>query len=176
MFEVEFRTKFNKEKFDSLKKFLDANAENLGEDNKDCYYYIFDNKLLKVVNNLSKGTAKISLKLNKIGRGAAFPETELHFPSEQFQMARHIFDSLNLPAKVMHGPQERVNYLYKNCEIALKYSEAWGYHMEIEQVVDSREKQAEAETSIKKVAEELGVSLMSEDELKEFTKQAESKA
>src|SRR3989344_7257945 len=109
-FEIEFRSKFDQAKFGELKSFLDAHAENLGEDNKDCYSYIFEDKLLKLVNNPSKGTAKVSLKTSRIGGGAAFPETEFHFPPEEFEKARRIFDRLNLPAKVMHGPQQRVNY------------------------------------------------------------------
>ncbi|KKW48268.1 MAG: hypothetical protein UY99_C0007G0021 [Parcubacteria group bacterium GW2011_GWA1_59_11] len=175
-FEIEFRSKFDQAKFGELKAFLDAHAENLGEDNKDCYYYIFEDKLLKLVNNTSKGTAKVSLKTSRIGGGAAFPETEFHFPPEEFEKARRIFDRLNLPAKVMHGPQQRVNYRYKDCEIALKWSDAWGYHLEIEQVVDSKENQPEAEAQIRAVAEELEVRLMTEEELKQFTREAESKA
>ena len=176
MYEIEFRTKFDVDKFNSLKEFLDGNAENLGEDNKDCYYYIFTDKLLKLVNNTSKKTAKISLKLSRIGDGAAFPEMEFYFPPQEFETAHRLFEALSLPAKVMYGPQKRTNYLYKNCEIALKYSDAWGYHMEIEQVIDSKEKQAKAEADIRSVADELGITLMSEEELKEFTKIAESKA
>lgn len=74
----------------------------------------------------------------------------------------------------MHGPQKRTNYRYKNCEIALKYSDAWGYHMEIEQVIDSEDKKIEAEAQIRRVANELDVKLMTEEELKEFTRQAEN--
>ena len=173
MFEVEFRTKFEKEKYEELKKYLETHAENLGTDDKDCYYYILPDKLLKVVHNTSQNTAKISLKLNRIGEGAVFPETEIFFPPSDFEMMRHLVDNLGLPAKVMHGPQQRVNYKYRDCEIALKWSDAWGYHMEIEQMIESREGQKEAESRIRAVADELGVTLMSEEELKRFTKEAE---
>jgi len=76
----------------------------------------------------------------------------------------------------MHGPQQRVNYRYKDCEIALKWSDAWGYHLEIEQVVDSKENQPKAEAQIRAVAEELEVRLMTEEELKQFTREAEGGA
>ncbi len=175
MFEVEFRSKFDHKKFIALKEYLNARAENLGEDNKDCYYYIFSDKLLKLVNNISKKTAKISLKLSRIGDGAAFPEIEFYFPPQEFSTARRLFDALALPVKIMHGPQERNNYRYNGCEIALKHSDAWGYHLEIEQVVETKEKQQEAEEQIRQVASELEVKLMSEEELKEFTRAAESK-
>ncbi len=173
MFEIEFRTKFGKEKYEALKEYLETHAENLGADDKDCYYYIFPDKLLKVVHNTSQKTAKISLKLNRIGEGAVFPETEIFFSPDDFETMHHLVDNLGLPAKVMHGPQQRVNYQYHDCEIALKWSDAWGYHMEIEQVIATKEKQKEAEAQIHKVADELGVVLMSEDELKRFTKEAE---
>ena len=176
MFEVEFRSRFSKEKYDALKAYLEQHAENLGEDNKDCYYYIFSDKLLKAVNNLSQKTAKLSLKFNRIGDGAVFPETEFYFPAEQFDNARRLLDGLNLPVKVMHGPQQRINYRYKDCELDLKYSDAWGYHLEIEQMINSKDGQPMAEAHIHQVAMELGVQLMSEEELKEFTRQAESKA
>lgn len=176
MFEIEFRAKFNKGTYNTLKAYLDQNAENLGEDNKDAYYYIFTDKLLKVIHNTSKKNAKISLKLNRIGEGAAFPEIEFYFPENEFDVARHLIDALGLQAKVMHGPQQRVNYRYKDCEIALKFSDAWGYHMEIEQIIDAKEKQTEAEKQIRRVSKELGVQLMTEEELRVFTREAESKA
>lgn len=175
MFEVEFRSKFDQKKFIALKEYLDTCAESLGEDNKDCYYYIFSDKLLKLVNNTSKKTAKISLKLSRIGDGAAFPEIEFYFSPQEFNTARRLFDALALPVKIMHGPQKRNNYRYKGCEIALKHSDAWGYHLEIEQVVETKEKQREAEEQIRRVADELGVKLMSEKELKEFIQAAENK-
>lgn len=175
MFEVEFRSRFNLEKFNALKKYLDERAENLGPDDKDCYFYIFPDKLLKVVNNISKNNAKISLKLSRIGDGAAFSEIEFYFPSEEFEAAAKLFNALSLPVKLMHEPQTRINYRYKNCEIALKHSNTWGYHLEIEQVIDSKEKETDAEKQIREIADELGVRLMPEEELKKFIKEAESK-
>lgn len=175
-FEIEYRAKFDQKKYDELRAFLDKNAKSLGEDNKDCYYYIFEDKLLKVVSNTSQKTAKISLKLNRIGQGAVFPEMEFYFRPDQFDVARRVFDSLKLPAKVMHGPQERINYSYEECEIALKWSDAWGYHLEIEQVVGDRDKQVAVEIHIHEVAKKLGVHLMDEDELREFTHRAEESA
>lgn len=175
MFEIEFRGRFDLEKFNALKRYLDEHAESLGPDDKDCYFYIFPDKLLKLVNNISKNTAKISLKLNRIGDGAVFPEMEFYFPREEFNTAVKMFDALSLPVKIIHEPQKRVNYRYKDCEIALKHSNTWGYHLEIEQLIDSEEKRSDAEAHIREIANELGVRLMSEEELKKFTREAESK-
>lgn len=141
MFEIEFRARFDEVKYDSLKAYLDQHAELLGEDNKDCYYFIFSDKLLKLVNNISKKTAKASLKLNRLGQGAAFEEIEFTFPQDQLEFAHKFFDAMALPVKTMHEGQQRINYVYRDCEIALKYSKTWGYHLEIEQVIDSVNKQ-----------------------------------
>jgi len=175
MFEVEFRSMFDLKKYNEVKEYLDKNADNLGRDNKDCYYYIFSDKLLKLVNSISKNTAKISLKLNHIGKGAVFPEIEFNFPRKEFDKAVKLFNALSLPAKVMHESQKRINYWYKNCEIALKYSNTWGYHLEIEQVIDSKDKQDKAKRQIRELAKELKINLMSEEELKKFTKEVENK-
>lgn len=173
MYEIEMRARFDEAKYNELKKFLDTNAENLGEDNKDCHYLIFPDKLLKLVLNTSKHTAKVSLKMNRIGQGAAFEEIEFYFPPEEFETALKLFQKLDLPVRIMSGPQRRVNYKYQDCEIALKWSDVWGYHMEIEQMIEDQSAQVSSEMHIRKVAEDLGVCLMSEDELKEFVCQVE---
>jgi adenylate cyclase class IV len=176
MFEIEFRARFDEATYNKLKAYLDEHAEVLGEDNKDCHYFIFPDKLLKLVHNISKKNAKISLKLSSLGQGAAFEEIEFTFPEGQIESARKLLDALALPVKTMHEGQQRVNYTYKGCEIALKYSKTWGYHLEIEQVIDRKEKQAEAEVHIREVANELDVHLMSDEDLRLFLQEVESRA
>lgn len=175
MFEVEFRSRFNYRKFKKVKNYLDKHAEKLGQDDKDCYFYIFPDKLLKIVNNISKKNAKISLKLNRLGKGVLFPEIEFYFPQEQFKNSIKLFNALSLPAKVIREKQKRINYKYKNCEIALKHSKSWGYHLEIEKIIDKKEKKQKAKSDIRKIAQEIGVKLMSEKEIKTFIKKFESK-
>jgi len=75
--EVEFRSMFSEKKYNDIKIFLEKNAKDLSEDNKDVYFFILQDKLVKVVNNISKKNAKIVLKLNKIGKGSDFEETEI---------------------------------------------------------------------------------------------------
>jgi predicted adenylyl cyclase CyaB len=174
MYEVELRARFDQKTHERLKAFLEKHAESLGVDDKDAYYYIYPDRLLKLVNNISKGTAKISLKLNKIGQGASFSEHELEFSEAQFGTAKFILDNLGLPTtKVMHGPQQRVNYRYKGAELALKWSEAWGYHLELEQLVETEAETPAAEAKLRELAQELGVEIMSDEELREFTQSAE---
>lgn len=43
--EIEMRAMFDKNKYEELKSFLDSNAVDLGQDDKDVYFYIFPDKL-----------------------------------------------------------------------------------------------------------------------------------
>lgn len=171
--EVEFRSIFSKSRYDELASFLNRNAKSLGEDDKDVYFFIFPDKLLKVVNNVSKKTAKVVLKLTKIGQGSAFEEIEVPISPADIGNAVRIFTFLGCD-NIMRSFQQRHNYLYKGVELALKYSDHWGYHLELEIVINDSQKKEEAEAKISIVAEELGVHLMSNQELKEFTDKAEA--
>lgn len=85
-----------------------------------------------------------------------------------------MFNNLKLPGKSMRAWQERHNYLYKGVEIAVKYSEYWEHHVEMEIVVDKAENTLKAEEQIKEEANELGVKLMTDEEIKIFTESVES--
>ena len=171
--EVEFRSIFDNDKHRELAEFLGVNAESLGDDDKDVYFFIFPDKLLKVVNNVSKKTAKLVLKLTKIGQGSAFEEIEVPIEQSDVDKAVRIFTSLGCD-NVMRSYQQRHNYLYKGIELALKYSDHWGYHLELEIMIsDPRDKEA-AEEKINAIASELGVHIMTDEELKEFTAKAEA--
>jgi len=173
MIEVEFRARFSQEHYDRVKVFLDEHAECLGPDNKQCVYYIFQDRLLKIVHNISKQDAKISLKMNRLGEGSAFKEMEVPFQEKDFEAMRELLNHLDLPATIAEEGQERINYLYKNCEIALKYGKTWGHHLEIEKMIPDSNMQEQAEKEIKTVADELGIQLMSEKEIADFLKEFE---
>ena len=132
--EVEFRSMFGKKKYNDIRIFLEKNAKDLGEDNKDVYFFILQDKLVKVVNNISKKNAKIVLKLNKIGKGSDFEETEILIDQNDVEKSVGFFTSLGLN-EMQRSFQKRHNYLYKEIEFALKYSDTWGYHLELEKMV-----------------------------------------
>ena len=169
--EIEFRAMFSKERHDELKRFLDENAQHLGIDNKDVYFFILPDKLLKVVDNVSQKNAEIVLKLNTIGTGSDFEEIEIPISPSNIKKAIDMFTYLGF-TDIMHTFQERRNYLYKDVELALKYSDTWGYHIELEILIDDHKKQLEAETRIHEIAHELNISLMTDKELREFTVKA----
>lgn len=172
--EIELRCMFSEDKFNSLKKFLDDKAEYLGQDDKDVHFYIFPDKLLKVTDNISKESAKLTLKLNRIGQGTDFEEIEFPIQRGDVEKAVKMFTSLEMTDNVIHSFQSRHNYLYKGVELALKFSSEWKHHLELEIVVDDESKKEEAEKKIHAVAKELGVKVMSEEELKEFVKKVEA--
>ena len=151
---------------------MDANAQDLGEDDKDVYFFLFPDKLLKTVHNTSKKTAKIVLKLNKIGKGNDFEETEVSIAQQDFDKATKLFIKIHA-GEYMHSFQKRHNYLYGGVELALKWSEAWGHHLELEVVVSDVARKEEMEKKIAIVAKELGVYIMTDQELLEFTQAAE---
>ena len=168
--EIELRSVFDRKKHNELKEFLDKNAEDLGEDDKDVFFFLLPDKITKATHNVSKKTAKIVIKLNRIGRGTSdFEEIEIPINPSDFDKAVKLFSALPFD-QIQNSYQKRHNYLLDGVEIALKWTESWGYHMELEIVVDNVAKREEAENKIRKVAEKLGVQIMSEEELKDFTK------
>jgi adenylate cyclase class IV len=173
MLEIEKRGFLTEEKYNELLIFLDKNGESLGIDDKEVVYYIYPDKLLKVVNNISKQNAKVSLKMSKIGESSTFPETEIFFDQKDFEKMKYILDTVAKPEKVMSGIQKRINFEYKGCELAIKWSEAWGFHFEIEKMVNGHNEVEKAEKELHNVADELGIKILTDKELKEFTKKAE---
>lgn len=167
--EVELRSMFDEGKYKEIGDFLNVKAKDLGEDDKDVYFFILPDKLVKVVNNVSKKNAKIVLKLNKIGKGSDFEEIEIPINQEYIEKAVKLFTGLGF-AEIQHAYQKRHNYSYKGVELALKYSDAWGYHLELEKIVGDKNDVSEAENQIRNVASEFGIHVMTDKELAEFTK------
>jgi adenylate cyclase class IV len=171
--EIEFRAIITKGRHGELKKFLAKNAKDLGEDDKDVVFFIMPDKLLKVVNNVSKKNAEIVFKANKIGKGSDFKETHISINQKDAIKTVETFKAFKITGNIMRSFQKRHNYLYKGVEIALKYSEHWGYHLELEIMINSLKNKPKAEEKIKRAADELGVCLMTDKELKKFTRKAE---
>jgi adenylate cyclase class IV len=173
--EIEFRSLFNEKKHQDLMVFLGKNAEDLGEDDKDTYFFIFKDRLLKVVKNISKKTGKIVLKLGRIGQKLDWEEIEIPLHIDEVDRMAKLFLSLNLPAQLIHNDQKRHNFLYKGVEIAVKYSGDWGYHAELEVVINNSEEKGEAEERIREVAKELGLRLMTDEEQLKLTHEIEAR-
>ena len=170
--EVEFRAIFDKVKFEQLKTYLDKNATDQGQDDKNVFFYVYSDKFVKVVDNVSQKTAKLVLKLTKIGRGTNFDETEIPIDPAYIPKAVKFFSHL-CPNPVMESFQQRRNYLLKGVEVSLKYSQNWGYHLELEVVINHLSQKTAAVKKIKNIAQELDVKLMTETEIRQFIKKFE---
>ena len=173
--EIEYRSMIDKKKNDELLEFLRAYAEkDLGEDDKMTYFFILPDKLLKVVNNISKRSAKLVLKLNKIGHGSDFEEIEVPISQSNVENSAKMFELLGF-TDVQKSFQKRHNFIYRGVEFAIKYSEEWGYHVELEMVVNNLDQKPDAEKKIAAIAKELNLKLMTDEELKKFTKEIDDK-
>lgn len=175
MYEIEHRAVLTENAYNELAEKLAREATLLGSDDKEVSYYIFPDKLLKVVRNVSKGAAKISLKLTALGAGSSFHEFEVPFPEESFETMKSICESISVPDQVISGTQKRTNYEYKGVEIALKWSEDWGYHVEFEIMISDLSEKESADVRIREVAKTLSVPLMTEEEVAAFSAEVRSK-
>ncbi|MGW5116479.1 hypothetical protein ACWEQ8_13780 [Streptomyces noursei] len=170
--EIEMRARFSKEARDQLVDRLNRDGEDLGPDDKHIYFYVLPDQLLKVTDNTAAGTAKITLKGSKIGQGAAFAETEFAIAPADVSAAVKLFNALGFEEEMHEASNLRHNFRFDGVEIAVKWSEAWGYHAEFEVLLDDDAPdatRAEAAAKITNVANELGITLMTEQELAEFT-------
>lgn len=170
--EIEMRARFPKGVHDQLVARLKAAGEDLGPDDKHIYFYVLPDQLLKVTDNTAADTAKITLKGSRIGQGAAFEETEFAIARDDVAAAVKLFNALGFEAAMHEAFNFRHNYRFDGVEIAVKWSEAWGYHAEFEVLLEDGAPdaaRAEAEAKITDVAMALGVTLMTEQELADFT-------
>lgn len=170
--EIEMRARFDEEAHDQLVARLEQEGTDLGCDDKHIYFYVLPDKLLKVTDNTAAGSAKITLKHSKIGQGVAFPETEIAIAREDVPAAVRVFNALGFESQMHQAFNRRHNYRFRGVEIAVKWSEAWGHHAEFEVLLDDNASDAarqEATDRIFAVAKELSVTLMTEQELADFT-------
>lgn len=175
MYEIEHRAVLTEEAYNQLAEKLAREATLLGADDKEVSYYIFPDKLLKVVRNISKGTAKLSLKLTALGTGSSFQEFEVPFPEDSFETMKSICENISTPDQVISGTQKRTNYEYKGVEIALKWSEDWGYHAEFEIMISDPSEKEAADARIREAAAALSVPLMTEEEVAAFSAEVQAK-
>jgi len=168
--EIELRALLDKKAHKRVKKFLDQKAIDLGEDDKDVYFFLLPDKIVKVVDNISQKTAKIVIKLNRLGRGRSdFEEIEIPINPADFEKAVRLFSALPFE-QIQNSYQKRHNYKYQGVDLALKHSESWGYHIELEIIVNNLSQKDQAEEKIRKVAQKLGVKVLTEKELAEFAR------
>ncbi|MGW6195394.1 hypothetical protein ACWF0M_04515 [Kribbella sp. NPDC055110] len=176
--EVEFRAILSEARFVAVERRLKAEADDLGPDDKQIWFYVLPDKLLKVVHDESRARGRIVVKASKIGNGSVFPETEIQIPVEDVSAALQIFDLLGFSGTMHHASNKRHNFRLRGVEIALKWSADWAHHAEFEVLLpdgSSASDVAEAESLIRSVAADLDVALMSDAELTAFVSRFEAR-
>lgn len=177
MIEVEHRARFDQATHDRLEEQLRLRAETVTEDDKDVVYYIYPDKLIKAVANISAGSCKLSFKSAKLGSSSAVHEKEVVIPSGQFQEVVEFCDlAFSDAPKRIHSPQKRTNYLVGGVDVSLKITPDWGPHLEMEIVVDKNEDVQVAEERIFALAKDLQVTLMTQEEIRDLQKEIEARA
>lgn len=171
--EIELRSLLDKDRYDRLKMFLDTNAQDLGEDNRETVFFIIPGKTLKVTKNLSKNQAKFSLKIGNINTGKQ-EEIEISIDPADFTKMVKIFQTLGF-SEIQYTSQKRHNYLYEGIECALKYSDDWGYHFEAEVVVDSEDRISDAKRKIKELYQKLHLKPLTEREIDKMREKIDSR-
>jgi adenylate cyclase class IV len=171
--ELEFRAKISEEKYLEVREFLNKNAFDEGDDSKDTYFFIWQDKFAKVVYNRNKHTAKASMKIGRVGEVASFEEIEFPMEIKSVDEIVKLFKVFE-PKDIQYVFQFRRNYQYKKVSLALKYTHSWGFHIELERMITNESERSKEEKIIQSVADELGLVLMTNEELKKYTADIDS--
>jgi len=168
--EVEKRALISKEQYDALPSVLAGlGATDLGENNTSSIFYIIDGQQLKVQVMSSKKTAKIAWKSGGWDGSSSRKEVELPFDYKDADSAEVLVDQLLPNAKKIPTTQLRHDYKLGELSIAVKFSENWQYHVEIDKVVESKEETSLAADEIQALADKLDIKLLTKAEEQAFT-------
>ena len=144
-------------------------AEDLGKNDTESYFYLHDDYQLKVQIQLSKGAAKIAWKSGGFNGASAREEIELPFPVEQGKNAHKLMDRLLPELKKVRTLQKRHDLKLGDIEIALKWSEQWKFHIELDTNVEDEAGTQNALQELEGLAQKLDIHLMTEAEEKALT-------
>jgi adenylate cyclase class IV len=146
-----------------IKSLINCGAKDLGQNDTENIFYLGDGYQLKVAKLLSKNKGKFALKPREFG-DISSEEIEVHFSLDDADAAERMMDVLLASKKKLPTAQIRHDYLLDDVEIAAKYSDDWGYHVEFEQMVDTEGEIEMALKAIDNLAVKLGIQTMTKEE------------
>lgn len=157
-YEYEERYLLTEEQFLEIEKTLRAQATNAVLDNKKSYFFVLPDVNVSIASSPKKTVLKY--KGGQIGKGNGFKEYEIGLDPAAFDDAIELFESL-LGLKPQYSEQFRINFLLEDgVEAALKYTQSWGFHLELEKVYTSTEDdKTENEKGVKQLLDNLAASL-----------------
>lgn len=150
------------------KRLAQMGAADLGENNTTSYFFLLEKQQLKLQVQDTKKTAKIAWKSGDFDGSSAREEIEVVIPLDQVENSEKLITRLVPDAKIVKTIQKRHDYAVGKLTIAVKWSENWGFHIELDTNVETNEDVAHAQKELAALANELGVTLMSEQEEKAF--------
>lgn len=174
MFEVELRGFLTEADFHRLRQKLEHDNVALVEDHRETIFFVIPDATLKVARLLSSGTAKIAYKKGDIATNASQEEIEIAISSLDFDVAVQMFQALGFE-RIQRTSQRRFNAAIGGSDLSLKWSEDWGYHFEIERMVNEESEVPEALTALQDQCVTLGIEPLSENEFSEFCASVEAR-
>lgn len=144
-------------------------AKNYGENNTSTVFYLLDRAQLKLQVLSSKRQAKIAWKSGGFDGSAHRREIEVNIDYDSYESATDLLEVL-VPSSTKKVPteQKRQDFELDDLSIALKYSDHWGYHIEIDKNVTDELGVDDALEQINTLANKLGIKLFSEEEEAKF--------
>lgn len=166
MIEVEKIAIFDEATYKQLPtKLKKLGAKDLGENHTENTFYLHSDYQLKVSSAISRGKAKIALKKKAIGDAAA-EEVECQIMPQDTALAEKIIDFILPDVQKIPTSQQRHDFELHGVTLSLKYSEDWGFHVELEKLVDDESNIPAALDEINKVGSQIGVTPLTEAEEK----------
>ena len=176
MHEHELRAFLTEDQHDSAAHQLAEIGDDLGQDDKASYFFVLSGLNLSVVK--TDRDARIKLKGGVVGSDTSpveYPEVVLA-DAESAERAVQLLSALT-GVTPQQSYQVRHNYRVGLVEVALKYTEAWGFHAELERLYSGNTEAElnraakEADEDIYRLADRLGIKLATDGEIQSFRRQ-----
>lgn len=148
MIEVEVRSFISKEKFDELLEYFKKNANYLGEDYQETFYFDCNQDLRIQKNN---HFAKIWLKKGEL-HDEQREEIEIKVDRDDFKKLEEIFKALGHGIEVKWY-RTRHSFDWNNITVAIDFTKGYGYIIELEKMSEDTDKDQSLELLKTKMAE-----------------------
>ncbi len=173
-YEYEERALLEEEKFFAIKNKLDNSSAKRSIGNKQSFFFVLPDVNVSIADNPRETVIKY--KGGQLGKGNGFREIELPIERNSLKEALDLFENL-LEVEPQESFQFRIDYqLEDSVNIALKYTDMWGFHIEVEYVyqasaIDKQKMSLIGKKKLDKVAEYLGITYISGDKMAKFKEQ-----
>lgn len=156
-YEYEERAFLKEEQFLRIKEKLDTLATKSENDNKTSYFFVLPDVNISIASSAAKTVIKY--KGGQLGLGNGFEEIEVPIEHSALNDSITLFSTL-LKMEPQISEQFRINYILSgDIEVALKYTQTWGFHLEAEKTYEHAENLKDVEQKAKNALETLAQEL-----------------